>query len=321
MVKRALIEAMVVTAVEIVLAGGAVEDERVECKSTLFDPNRPRQLAGAANAALGEDILWIVGVDEDGKKLVPLDESVDPADWWSQVTKAFDDGIAPDLTFLRVSVPGGTVLALYFATDRAPYAIKNLGGGAPQLEVPWREGTKTRSAKRRELLRILLPASHVPAVTPVGAACLIGDDRSGEIFFSGFVALYVELGSTDSIVLPAHRMSGTLRIGGIENHFTPTIVTPTEDDFVRSGGIEAHPDGAYCRTSGELRIRPTCSLGEPTTELSALLRDFTECTVELTLGMVGVTRPAHVAMRFTSLFDKAKGPTLRVGLALSAMAR
>src|SRR2546430_8659587 len=110
--KRALIEATVVSAVETVLAGGSVEDERIECKSILLSPENARQLAGSANAALGEDIIWIVGVDETAKTLVPLNSTIDLADWTARLTRAFDDNIAPDLTSLWVPVPNGTVLAV-----------------------------------------------------------------------------------------------------------------------------------------------------------------------------------------------------------------
>jgi hypothetical protein len=130
---RALVEAAVVNAVEAVLSGGSVEDDRIECKSELMRPDRVRQLAGAANAALGEDLIWVVGIDEKAKILTPLEnQSVDVADWWAQVEAAFDGAIAPDLMHLWVPVTGGRVLALHFTTDRAPYVVKSPGGGIMQ---------------------------------------------------------------------------------------------------------------------------------------------------------------------------------------------
>lgn len=53
------------------------------------------------------------------------------------------------------------VLALAFETDEAPYVVK-ASEGLVDLEVPWRDGTTTQSAKRSELLRILMPSALAP---------------------------------------------------------------------------------------------------------------------------------------------------------------
>jgi hypothetical protein len=103
----------------------SIEDERIEYKSELMPPDQVRQLAGAANAAMGDDIIWIVGLDEAANELVPVDTNTDLSNWWTKVERSFDGGVTPELTALRVPVSGGTVLALYFATDRAPYVGEN----------------------------------------------------------------------------------------------------------------------------------------------------------------------------------------------------
>ncbi len=58
-------------------------------------------------------------------------------------------------------MPFGSVIvvAMLFETDRAPFVVKNpaygtVGGDPVSLEVPWREGATTRSARRRDLLRL-----------------------------------------------------------------------------------------------------------------------------------------------------------------------
>lgn len=58
------VEEKVLNAVETVLAGGSVEDSRIECKSDWPSVDKVRQLAGHANAARGETIIWIIGIDE-----------------------------------------------------------------------------------------------------------------------------------------------------------------------------------------------------------------------------------------------------------------
>jgi hypothetical protein len=61
------LEARVIDLVDLVLAGGRIEDDLVECKSQWPDPQQrssTRQLAGHANKAHDEPILWIIGIDE-----------------------------------------------------------------------------------------------------------------------------------------------------------------------------------------------------------------------------------------------------------------
>jgi hypothetical protein len=89
--------------------------------------------------------------------------------WWGQVTAQFDE-VAPAMSDILVHLPGGgTVVALCFETDRAPYVVKNPDGGRVQREVPWREGTALRSAKRSDLVRVLLPAQAAPRLDVVSA--------------------------------------------------------------------------------------------------------------------------------------------------------
>jgi len=125
-----------------------------------------RRIAGHANAAHGEPILWLIGVDE--KEGVVGANNEELANWSAQVSAEFD-GLAPQiLRDLNVPVEGGTVVALLFDTDRAPYVVKNPAYGQPhggpvQLEVPWREARSTRSASRHDLLRILSPIQKNPS--------------------------------------------------------------------------------------------------------------------------------------------------------------
>jgi hypothetical protein len=168
--RRSVIEARVLEIVERVTQGGRVEDDLVECKSQWLDDayKAARRIAAQANSAQGESILWIIGLDEDANRLIGARE-VDLAQWWPQVEKWFDE-VTPELTsFMVPVVEGVSVCALAFRTDRAPYVVKTDGKGPIHREVPWRSGTSTRSAKRRELLRILLPAIALPEVELVSA--------------------------------------------------------------------------------------------------------------------------------------------------------
>jgi len=148
--------------VETVVAGGRVEDDRVEAKRQWPSDHRraARQIAGLANAAAGEPILWIVGLDEDEHQ-VRNPGDVEPSNWWNQVSSRFSD-VPPDLTLLRVPMPHGPVAALWMETGRTPYVVTTDGAGGVDREVPWRRGTSLRSAHRSEILRSVIREAETP---------------------------------------------------------------------------------------------------------------------------------------------------------------
>ena len=60
------LETRVIELVDLVLGGRRVEDDLIECKSEWPDPQKraaARQLAGHANKARDEPILWIIGLE------------------------------------------------------------------------------------------------------------------------------------------------------------------------------------------------------------------------------------------------------------------
>ena len=72
---------------------------------------------------------------------------IDFASWYNKVKAEFDE-LAPEPISINIPTNGGTVTALCFETDRAPYVVKNPQGGTIQREVPWREATDIKSATR-----------------------------------------------------------------------------------------------------------------------------------------------------------------------------
>src|SRR5262245_50206703 len=175
------LEARVLELVDLVLAGGRIEDDLVECKGQWPDPQkRPsyRQLAGAANKARGEPILWIIGLDEDAHTLTEV-RPVDLADWWPSMSSHFDQE-APELEHHRVVHVGDgqAVTALRFLTDNSPYLILSGGeDGKLDREVPIRDGTRTRSARRDELMRLLIPAVAPPVAQLLSASLTVTYSR------------------------------------------------------------------------------------------------------------------------------------------------
>lgn len=121
------LEATVSGILDRVESGKPLEDVRVECKTIwpASDEKTARQLAGHANAARGDHILWLFGVDEK-KRQVPGVSSSEFSDWYSGLKKQFEEGWAPD-PVLNINIPwnGVVVVASLFETSRAPYVVKN----------------------------------------------------------------------------------------------------------------------------------------------------------------------------------------------------
>ena len=160
------LEAWVLSITERVESGQNIEDSRVQLKAEWPDNHykAARQIAGHANAARNDQILWIIGLCEK-RKLVTGASDTDLANWWPQVQKKFVNKFSPVLMTNRaVSVNGLSVVALLFETDRPPYTTKNPKEGPVQSEVPWQEGTAVRTATREDLLRLLMPIAFRPRI-------------------------------------------------------------------------------------------------------------------------------------------------------------
>lgn len=197
--------------VERVLAGGRIEDDRVEAKSIWLEAGQrcARQIAGLANANGGEPVLWIVGLDEDGHRVVDPGDA-EAADWWAATKKWFAE-LAPGLTIQQVPTAAGSVTALEFDSSRAPYLVKTSGAGGVDREVPWREGNSTRSAHRSELLRTLVAEVQAPALEPIGAYLRVDLEESGELKFALEASLFVE--AFEPCRLPKHKWDIELSAG------------------------------------------------------------------------------------------------------------
>jgi hypothetical protein len=88
--KKHDIEAWTLRVIDRVNSNQPTEDSRVELKSRWpEDPRRvARQIAGHANAAHGEPILWLIGVDQHAG--VVGAEQVKVANWYPGVEAEFD---------------------------------------------------------------------------------------------------------------------------------------------------------------------------------------------------------------------------------------
>jgi hypothetical protein len=207
------IEAWALDLIERVEKGQPIEDSRVELKANWPDAKRAaRRIAGHGNAARGAPILWLIGVDEQ-KRSVTGAKYMDVAKWWAAVQGQFD-GLAPDLIDLNVPTRGVAVVALYMEPTRVPFVVRNPmhgkeKGDPAELEVPWREGTAIRTARREDLVRILSPLQALPSFEfRDGNLAAIPHTRNGEktenLVWILYLGLYV-VPQGREVVIPFHQ--------------------------------------------------------------------------------------------------------------------
>jgi hypothetical protein len=196
-----------------VASGSPVEDSRVELKREWPTAvEAARRIAGHANAAQGEPILWLIGVDEKAHSVVGASFN-ELANWYPAIESQFDD-VAPSLQELAVPYGGLTVVALLFETDRAPFVVKNPAGGHIDWEVPWREGTKTRSVRRVNLLRLLSGLTPLPDVELLEANLTVrpSDTKPDILRWKLEFTLYISPRASERVVIPFHRCKVEVRL-------------------------------------------------------------------------------------------------------------
>jgi hypothetical protein len=220
MMRTAEIQAWVQRFAERTRAGHQEEQSSVELKAGWERPeDAALRIAGHANAARGEPVLWVIGLDPKGNA-VPTDHS-ELAHWWPNVQRHFDDGVAPSmLHHVVVPLDGGNVVALLFDTEAAPFVIKCSDG---TTRVPFREGLRVSGIRRRQLVQMLAPTVRVPSVELLYARFVaMGEvNRNGTQPSYGwrFVARLYVVPNGGPVHFPAHRQHlrfkvGRLRIGG-----------------------------------------------------------------------------------------------------------
>lgn len=194
-----------------VLDGHQIEDDYVECKGEWYTDHKKaaRQIAGLCNAARGEDAMWIVGIDEDAHALRAL-PTTEHSTWWAQVKKWFADDVAPEVDTIVVGVPGGSVVALVFTTDRAPYAV-TVANHRVSREIPWRETNSTATATRSQLLSVLVPNLGTPElelINPEVVSIAVDDPDTLPDTLHFTADLFIS--AADRAMLPSHRWSLTI---------------------------------------------------------------------------------------------------------------
>ena len=204
-------------------AGHPSEDARVELKAEWIEAQKAaRQIAGHANAARGDPILWLIGVDQ--KRGVTGANHNELANWYPRVVAEFD-GIAPTMVDVNVPYRERTVVALLFETDRAPFVVKNRAYGAEAgssiaFEVPWRDGTSTRTANRSDLIRLLVPLLFLPEVEVLSGELALSVHDKYQYYLR--MRLYVVPQDGSSVVIPFHQCEVTVKFVSLETYLPGT---------------------------------------------------------------------------------------------------
>jgi len=198
-----------------------VEDSAVELKTEwpTDHAKAARRLAAHANAARGQTILWLIGADEKKGEIVGANYQ-ELSNWFSSIQSFFDGMIAPDLQSLNISYKTKTIVALCFETLRAPYLVRNpafgkTSGEPMEWEAPWREGTKTRSATRNELILILTTLGKMPKLELLNGEVLLAtvqEDTNANNF--GFqIEMYVVPFNETLVTFPFHKCFAEISAG------------------------------------------------------------------------------------------------------------
>ncbi len=235
------------------------EDDRVEHKQEWPTdyPKIARRVAGLCNAARGEPVLLIIGPDNQ-----TANSSIDPADWFAKLEKEFDS-VPPDHQHISFHHNGKPADAILFHTDRAPYVVRNpdfgtSGGGSIALEVPWRDGTRIRTARREDLIRILVPIAKLPSIHVAEVhGWLTGKQGADGLFkcrFEANVLVYIIPTSIDRIYLIQPNIS-------IEIKIEPAPISVNIESS-KLGGIQFYSSGTpYPAYSQERNKSETITVG------------------------------------------------------------
>ena len=202
--RNAQIEAWALRVIAAIESGRKVEDSRVELKASWPGPDwkTARRIAAHANAARGSTILWIFGVDEENG--VCGVNPTDLASWWPQVSSHFD-GVEPSIHDLIVTRDSDQILVLELETDRSPYVVLNRNEGPIDREIPWRSGTRTRSAKRSEIISILVPTVLASDVELRGVEVAYKKQKGGGTKPRLELELYISPKTSKRVVIPSHK--------------------------------------------------------------------------------------------------------------------
>jgi hypothetical protein len=208
-----------------------IEDSLVELKAEWPEPSKAaRRIAAHANAAHGESILWLIGVDEKNGIVGARFEELSS---WFQTVQSFFDGTTPNLQTLNVNYETKIVVALCFDTSRLPFLVKNpafgkTAGEPIEWEVPWREGTRTRSATRNDLIQMLAPLIKMPKVEMLEGEIRLITEHGIKPYLHFTLKIYVVPFDHLAVTFPFHKTTASISADGkvVKDEFDLKLDSP-----------------------------------------------------------------------------------------------
>ncbi len=195
-----------------------------------------RRLAGMANTARGNPLLWIIGLDRHGKRrrcdLSGLTK-------WQVSLRPHFDGLMPEMHGLAVTgSDGASCVVLGIETTRAPFVVR-MKSPVGALEVPWfdREQREVRSASRLDLVRLFTPLGELPHFEVLEAELTffrnVHARTKATYRWTLDAALYIVPRGDARIVVPLHGCRASVEIPqanfssrGMEIHLTADKQSP-----------------------------------------------------------------------------------------------
>lgn len=312
MTLSATFERRVRDAIQRVLAGGRLEDALFEAKAKVPEIEKlALRLAGHANAARGQPITWVFGLDEDAHRINP-DLDLDLADLLQRLQSRFDEGECPRPTANHhwFTFDQGAILAVEFDTTYPPYVIRKASGGDWSIVVPWRDATRVRAARRADLQRVLLGQVELPTIRPLTLRVALS--ASDNIDVSGRLLFSLPTGASPAFLL-YEDIRTSISTASIRNfidldwgewevtHGSETIVMPSRHRGQASDYAHATTSGIAVDWVGSVPFGATGNLIAPHA-LGALKRskriqfEF-EGRVLGSDGKVGISVPLHLSSR------------------------
>jgi hypothetical protein len=242
-------------------AGQPYEDSRVEFKSIWIEPREAaRHIAGHANAARGEPILWLMGVLPTGEVSGVL--AMELANWYPQVKSFFDES-APELIDVNITIGEVTVVAFLWNTEPAPFVFKTGRGDTPR-EVLYRHGTRNDAATRSQLIRILSPAVHSPIIELINGSLTITRIRNfrkkqlDRLDYAIDLDLFVVQPQANESIFVRHRSEMSLNLGSQK----PILAGPV---FFQTRTHRFSSESAPVKGSAELNVSARNNCDVPST--------------------------------------------------------
>lgn len=269
------------------------------------------QLAAHLNASMGQPALWIFGVDENTSATTGVDAAL--MDSCIAGFRAKMDGVlATEMTGV-VDIDGKPVVGILWRSDSVPYVAKL--SAVHERDVPWRDGTTTRSAHREELVSILAPLASRLDLEVLSGACtpgLFADPYAGGEGTSRYaldINLYLNADVDCREVAPDHNASGAFRSQHgeaevVHVRFRPKTHAPFIGERLGLGPdrreleclLSEGPGALIVRGPGSLRVTATLVASRSTlvAESGALL----PFEIALGLGIVNRSAPLTARVRF-----------------------